>query len=142
MANGHGGYRKPANPAPVSGPGALSRRTDGGPQQVVADLPDAGYGEGKTFDEVQRGAPMAATPGAGDMGMGGDAATPVAPPVPLTAPTERPDESISFGASFGSGPGPGRVRAAKLSDTLARLMKNDPSGGLQDLHEIAVRKGY
>jgi hypothetical protein len=24
-----GGYRKPGNPAPVSGPGSLSRRTDG-----------------------------------------------------------------------------------------------------------------
>ena len=24
-----GGYRKPGTPAPVSGPGALSRRTDG-----------------------------------------------------------------------------------------------------------------
>jgi hypothetical protein len=29
MANGHGGPRTPANPAPVSGPGALSKRTDG-----------------------------------------------------------------------------------------------------------------
>jgi len=25
-----GGYRQPNNPAPVSGPGALSQRTDGG----------------------------------------------------------------------------------------------------------------
>ena len=30
MANGRGGYRQPSNPAPVSGPGALSKRTDGG----------------------------------------------------------------------------------------------------------------
>lgn len=29
MANGHGGYRAPENPAATSGPGALSRRTDG-----------------------------------------------------------------------------------------------------------------
>lgn len=26
-----GGYRQPADPASVSGPGALSQRTDGGP---------------------------------------------------------------------------------------------------------------
>lgn len=142
MANGHGGYRKPSNPAPVSGPGSLSRRTDGGPQQVASDLPNAKYGEGQEFSEVQAGAPMSATPGAEDMGDGGGVSTPMAPPTPLTAPTERPNEPISWGASFGPGPGPNRVRAAKLSDTLARLMKNDPSGGLQDLYEIAVRKGY
>lgn len=135
MANGHGGYRKPNNPAPVSGPGSLSRRTDGGPQQVAADLPDAKYGEGGQFAEIQAGAPMAATPGAEDM-------APVEPPTPLTEPTQRPNEPISWGASFGPGPGPSRVRAAKLSDTLARLMRNDPSGGFQDLYEIAVRKGY
>ena len=140
MANGHGGYRKPSNPAPVSGPGSLSRRTDGGPQQVAADLPNAKYGEGGQFAEIQTGAPMSATPGAEDLG--GAVATPMAPPTPLTEPTERPDEPISWGASFGPGPGPSRVRAAKLSDTLARLMRNDPSGGLQDLYEIAVRKGY
>ena len=31
----HGGKRTPGNPAPVSGPGQLSQRTDGGPQQVL-----------------------------------------------------------------------------------------------------------
>lgn len=57
----HGGYRRPANPAPVSGPGALSRRTDGGPgQQPIRELPDADYGEAKDFREMQQAAPMAA----------------------------------------------------------------------------------
>ena len=42
MADGHGGYRRPTNPSPVSGPGALSRRTDG--QQPTQDLPNAKYG--------------------------------------------------------------------------------------------------
>lgn len=141
MANGHGGYRKPNNPAPASGPGSLSRRTDGGPQQNVASLPDAKYGEGKAFDEIQRGAPMAAAGQVDAMGGGGEVAA-VAPPTPFTQPTERPEQPISWGASFGPGPGPSRVRAGRLSDTLARLMDNDPSGGLQDLYEIAVRKGY
>lgn len=31
MTEGRGGYRRPTNPAPVSGPGELSQRTDGGP---------------------------------------------------------------------------------------------------------------
>ena len=30
----HGGKRTPGNPAPVSGPGQLSQRTDGGPQRL------------------------------------------------------------------------------------------------------------
>jgi len=42
-----GGYRKPGNPAPVSGPGKLSRRTDGGPgsKQAMREVPSNGqYG--------------------------------------------------------------------------------------------------
>ena len=38
-----GGYRKPQNPAAVSGPGALSKRTDG--KQPVVRVPDVPYGE-------------------------------------------------------------------------------------------------
>jgi hypothetical protein len=142
MANGHGGYRKPENPAPVSGPGSLSRRTDGGPQQVNASLPDARYGEQSDFQEIQSGAPMAAAPPVDSIDVGGGGGMNVSPPVPLTEPTLRPDEPISWGASFGPGPGPSRVRARRLSDTLQRLAQNDESGAFQDLYEIAVRKGF
>ena len=41
----HGGYRTPSNPAPVSGPGSLSQRTDGGPRQVQAEMSGMPYGE-------------------------------------------------------------------------------------------------
>lgn len=54
--NGHGGYRRPSSPAPVSGPGNLSRRTDG--RQPVRALPEAGYGENKEFEQLQQGAPL------------------------------------------------------------------------------------
>ena len=62
MANssGHGGYRRPTNPAPVSGPGALSRRTDG--MQPRATLPDAKYGEQQAFQQAQGAAPMSGDP--------------------------------------------------------------------------------
>ena len=41
-----GGYQQPTNPAPVSGPGALSKRTDGAgqPAQYMSGLP---YGQGQ-----------------------------------------------------------------------------------------------
>lgn len=63
MANGHGGPRKPANPAPVSGPGAHSRRTDGGPAQVMSAAPGQAYGDQTAQMNQQRIAPMGgATP--------------------------------------------------------------------------------
>lgn len=93
MADGQwGGYRRPSNPAPVSGPGALSRRTDG--RQPVQDLPNAKYGENSAFRDAQQAAPMAET--------GPD----LSQIVPLDAPSQRPDEPITAGMSGGLGPGP------------------------------------
>lgn len=95
MAEQHGGYRRPANPAPVSNPGAGSQRTDGRPgEQPMRDLPNAKYGEAAQFTDVQAGAPMA----------GG--ASPVPSAVPLGAPTQRPDEPVTAGNPLGAGPGP------------------------------------
>lgn len=101
-----GGYRQPANPAPVSGPGALSRRTDGpqggGGQPVRA--PSGGkYGERQALEQMQQAAPLSASPG-GDAG---------APPtadlteglVGLDAPTQQPDTPVTAGADRGAGPG-------------------------------------
>lgn len=81
-----GGYREPANPAPVSGPGALSQRTDG---QGVRRLPNAAYGESAQFEADQAGAPMAG-----------------AQITPFDAPTARPGEPVTAGAAMGPGMGP------------------------------------
>lgn len=91
-----GGYRRPANPAPVSGPGAMSARTDGGPadSQPMRAIPDAAYGEQAEFMGIQAGAPMAADPQ-------------MTPQIPgIDAPTMRPTEPITAGAALGAGPGP------------------------------------
>lgn len=97
-----GGNRTPANPAPVSGPGALSQRTDGGPGQTAMQMPDAAYGEQADFQDIQNGAPMMADPMA--MGMDPMAAGPSAPPpMPLNAPTARPGEPITEGIPMGAG---------------------------------------
>lgn len=93
MANGHGGYREPSNPAPVSGPGAASKRTDGHLKgQPVRDLPDAKYGEGKAFRDAQQAAPMSAGPDLSSV-------------IPFGAPTTRPDEPIQSGLPTGDGGG-------------------------------------
>lgn len=95
---------QPNSPAPASGPGALSRRTDGGPAQPLRDLPNAQYGEAKTFRELQQGAPLAQSsplPSTGSPVGGGSPSV-----IPLNAPTTRPDEPVTAGSAFGPGPGP------------------------------------
>ena len=109
MAGPNGGYREPNNPAPVSGPGQLSQRTDGGPQQVQADMSGMPYGENAEFNTMQSMAPMSASPSArsprasarsAKSAGGGMSAT------PLFAATQRPDEPVTAGAPFGPGDGP------------------------------------
>lgn len=111
-----GGARTPTNPAPVGLPGALSQRTDGGPSQPMAQLPDAGYGEQAEFQAIQAGAPMAAMEGM------------PSPPTPLSAPTEMPDVPVTAGLPFGPGPGPtGENPAAQIEDAdLRNLAKYLP----------------
>lgn len=95
-----GGYQPPANPAPVSGPGRLSRRTDSQPMQ---QLPDAAYGEQATFRADQKAAPMAATQGGADAS--GVSAADLSRVVPFNAPSARGDEPVTAGAAMGAGPG-------------------------------------
>lgn len=95
MAENRGGDRVPSNPAPVSGPGALSQRTDGQAQRIAAG---GGYGDRKEMQQIQSGAPMAE---------GASTPAPSAPPpMPLKSPTARPEEPITAGAPVGAGLGP------------------------------------
>jgi hypothetical protein len=108
MANGHGGPRTPRSPAPVSGPGKLARRTDGGAAQSIASLPNAKYGENAEFRGLQQSAPLnaATAPQAPDLGGDiGSAPNPVPQPVPVTAGSLRPDEPVTAGVDRGPGPG-------------------------------------
>lgn len=100
-----GGYRQPSSPAPVSGPGALSKRTDGpaGGGQPVRTPSGGAYGERKELDQLQQSAPLAASPG-------GDVGAPA--PVDLTegligfdAPSQMPEEPVTAGAAMGAGAG-------------------------------------
>lgn len=109
-----GGRRTPQNPAPVSGPGQLSQRTDGGPQQVLSDVSGMPYGENQAMEAIQSAAPLAASGqasaratrrgGAGRQpsgAIGGGMGV-----TPLMSPTQRPDEPVTAGAPFGPGDGP------------------------------------
>ena len=110
MANGHGGYRKPANPAPVSGPAQMSRRTDGGPasKQPARYMGGEGYGENQAFYDLQTSAPMSASPTAQTPNFRSAGASEGSPSfLPLDAPTQRPDEPVTAGADAGPGPDSG-----------------------------------
>lgn len=134
MAEQRGGMRRPQNPAPVSGPGQLSRRTDGGPQQVQAAMSGMPYGENMEFDAIQASAPMSASPSATSPRARQRQARTAgreAGATPLMSPTQRPDEPVTAGAPFGPGEGPpvqpGRMNVNKqdaqmLSKYLPSLM--------------------
>ena len=151
MAEQHGGMRRPTNPAPVSGPGQLSQRTDGGPQQVQADVSGMPYGENQELEQMQSAAPLSASPtarsprarqrqaGKAGRAAGGMGAT------PLMAPTQRPDEPVTAGAPFGPGAGPAaRIQepaGPPLSSMFGRLAANDPTGDAMAMMSFLQRLG-
>ena len=132
-----GGYRKPNNPAPVSGPGALSQRTDGGAtegftqgQATYTGLP---YGQNKEINQQQSQAPMAA------------AAMP--PILSLSEPSMRPDEPMTSGINMGTGPGREAMGqmpnyAPSLVDTIKHLTQFDSSGDAELIYRQLLDQGY
>lgn len=130
--------------AQVSGPGALSQRTDVG-GQPIRHMADPRYGEDKAFVEQQKGAPLAdgpdAPPAPSMGGMGQASSSPEQPAMPrdvtpFGAPTERPDEPVTAGSPLGPGPGPNigkpPVGPGQLSSALSQYFAADNTGILQD----------
>lgn len=112
-----GGPRTPRNPAPVSGPGALSARTDGGPSQPIREFPAEHHGQRSALRTQQQGAPLpvagsAPTPMVNN-GMGGG----------VFGPTERPDEPVTAGAE------PAAVELS-VDDMLGIIYANFPHPGI------------
>lgn len=143
MANGHGGSRTPANPAPVSGPGAMSRRTDGQPARYASGMP---YGDGQDFYDMQTAAPMAETDnvasGVRQARRSAPAPAPAAMVTPLYSATERPEEPVTSGAAFGPGPGPQMMTPGRRpSEVLQRLASRDTTGEFEALAIILSQRG-
>ena len=100
-----GGYQQPSNPAPVSGPGAMSQRTDGGPGgQPARYVPGLPYGEGRLMD-LQSSAPMSGGNTAKPKKTSGGAAATGPGLTGLNAPTEYPAEPVTAGAPVRPGRG-------------------------------------
>ena len=128
---GRGGYQRPKNPAPVSGPGALSARTDGG--AAKPPLPTGQpYGQRQALEQFQASGPMTPPPSP-PVGGGAPPAPAGAPPTgnPLDAfaPTQRPNEPITAGIPMGAGPsGP--------------MLPEDPALQWRALYTRAVEEGW
>lgn len=114
-----GGYHPPANPAAVSGPGALSRRTD--TPQPIMSYPGAKYGEQKDLHQIQAGAPMQAPQVLPPGSMPAPQGPAVPPPTPFSAPSAMPNVPVTAGAAAGPGPGPEAIGAAPTTDTREQL---------------------
>lgn len=154
MAGQHGGYRKPAHPASASGPGELSKRTDGGPGhgQALQAYSGGDYGSRQATLDQERSAPMAkeATPSPMPVPQGGG--QPAAAPYPggdFGGPTQRPDEPVTHGVDIGAGgdssvlgfqTGAQRPDGA-LTAMLAQLSATDTTGTLADLYLMAKQRG-
>lgn len=116
---------------PVSGPGALSQRTDKQAVRTPTGLP---YGEAGALRAAQQQAPLPQTP------------TPEV--IDLAAPTQRPNEPVTAGADAGAGPdssvlqpmGPPATGGA-LSQLIARAAASDTTGALQQLLIAAQQRG-
>jgi len=127
-----GGYRKPNNPAPVSGPGSLSQRTDGSPTQPATYIPGLPQGEGKATYDQQVAAPMMGAVKMEDI-EGVNVTT------DLDAPSEFPNEPIHHGASWGDSPTINFNAISGMSGTnpvnvIYRAMSMDPTGKLEAIY--------
>jgi hypothetical protein len=114
---------------PVSGPGALSQRTD-----MINSDPNV-YGDRKETKEIMSGAPMAK-------------AQPVPAPRPVVGlfdPTQNPNEPVTTGNPMGEGAGPEILnlpaRTFNPTQILTRLSQSDPSGEVEMILREMQSKG-
>lgn len=130
------------------------------PAQPKRELPDAKYGENKSFEAAQdvarpadaQALPPAPVPtefaGGGQMPTDQAASAPQLPELTgFGAPTERPGEPVTAGAPMGPGPngmalGPNApMPVGRLSQTLAESVAADSSGVIAELVEYFDRMG-
>lgn len=137
--NEWGGYRQPANPSPVSLPGALSSRTDGGPIDGMTQPPrymaGLGYGKGGNMPQ-QEAAPLA----------GDTTPRPPAPEaIPLTQGTQYPNVPVTDGIDRGAGRSSAVINLPNMSvspsHTISVVAQNDPTGESELLYRALLDRG-
>jgi hypothetical protein len=103
-----GGYRKPGSPAAVSGPGALSQRTDGRPTATSLEQLSSGkYGETQDLSQVAGGAAVSG-PSMGNQAL---ASALQGGGLGFGQGTAQPQTPVTDGAQYGAGAGADALNA-------------------------------
>lgn len=133
----HGGKRTQRTNTvakPVSGPGALSQRTDMTPSDQVPSDPNVYGDRAKMQGEIS--------------GMIQAQPKQVAPPSPIVGlfdPTQNPNEPVTTGNPMGEGAGPEVLnlpaRTFNPTQILTRLSQSDPSGEVEMVLREMQSKG-
>jgi hypothetical protein len=135
----------------VSGPGALSQRTDRSPaaqpQRVPSGMP---YGDATAMHQAEQAAPMAqaaSVPSVAPSSLSFAPAT-ATPPALLSDPTQRPGEPVTHGADAGPGADssilaamPGQPAGGMVSQAISKAAASDTTGVLAQLLLAAQQKG-
>lgn len=153
MSEGHGGYRKPSEPAPASGPGRLSRRTDGGPGAKVSTMTGLPYGDAQAYQQQQSSAAMNTatpipTPSQSSIAGAAEAA---APGPDFARGSDMPAQPITNGVNTGPGMGATALTlptvgldaapSGEVTNTLRSLSARDTTGVLAALLDSASIRG-
>ncbi len=129
---------QPKRPAPVSGPGAGSRRTDGGAGSASQPLrtPTGGdYGEAGKLEDQQRAAPLAVAGGA-PVSSQASPAPPAPPGGGVFGPSERPGEDPNTGLMSR-----GQLAAENVDDYLRILYSQFPHPAIARLIQLDKPSG-
>lgn len=134
----HGGERTPNKPAAVSGPGKLSRRTDGGPGERLefGDYDSGQVGEAQRLAAMQAAAPQRGR----QSGQGGPPPPGAAGTAPVQdpfGPTSRPNEPITAGLTPETKE---RVLPEDPAPLIRSLYHHYPNEDLRRLLEFAEQK--
>jgi hypothetical protein len=139
-------------PIGVSGPGALSQRTDRQPMSVPTGMP---YGDAGAMAQSEQAAPLPQDPSVpaaaaqADATAGAQSGPLMSPPPTLDQPSQRPGEPVTHGADAGPGASsailnatPGMPAAGgQISQAISQAAASDPSGLLARLGMIAQARG-
>jgi hypothetical protein len=140
-----GGYQAPNNPAPVSGPSGLSKRTDGGPAQGAKYISGLPYGQGQQTYSNQVAAPMAGNT-MGSAAMGDSGLVQMEMPTELMAKSTRPNEPVENGIDIGPGAGSEALNLPKtkepISVTMRKIAQFDPTGEAEIIYSTLAEYGY
>lgn len=106
---------------PVSGPGQFSQRTDKAVSAANRQLPNADYGEQAQYQEQLQAAPMAQSPGFGDL-----FGNPASRVIGFGEDSQMPGTPVTDGAALGAGAGT-EVLAQPRSEDVNKMLTYLPA---------------